>query len=293
MAEKKMRDPQSESAMQMVETEMQKERLERAEREKKEKLIAKTYQMLGQIRAANLINDFAQVSSLVWLKEIKESKIYKGLPGIGSWESFCNRLGKSRAQIDKDLLILNTLTEEFLLTVSRFNLGYRELNKLRYAAQEGDIVIENKTLKIGHDEIPLDTDHQEDVKAAIETLLEKNETLEGEKKQLKKKQAAIIEEETKALKTEREALIKENQRLKVFDPAAQDDKDIAECVEQMKKIYDACTALSAECQKFFIHDQINERDEERHQVHCYIEWAKKLMKDLDERWLYYFAPDED
>jgi len=142
------------------------------EQQKREQVIAEVYEKIGQIRTAAMVSKFTQVSSLMWLKQMKESKAYKDLSEIGNWENFCRSIGLSRSQVDKDLLNLNVLGEDFMLTVSSLNVGYRDLRKLRQLKSDGELLIENKTVKLGDEEIPLDADHTEDLQAAIENLLE-------------------------------------------------------------------------------------------------------------------------
>jgi hypothetical protein len=123
--------------------------------------------MVGQIRAADAFGKFANVSSLVWLQQVKETKIYKDLPDLGTWENFCNYVGLSRQKVDLDLQNLATFGEEFLLTVSSLSVGYRDLRKLRQLSIEGAVVVGSDAVEIGGERIPLNADHKEDLQAAI------------------------------------------------------------------------------------------------------------------------------
>jgi len=151
----------------------------RMQQEERERLIAQTHAALGQIRTAKMFADFGTVSSLMWLQQVKETKIYRDLPGVGTWEDFCNSAGLSRRKVDEDILNLKAFGEEFLETVASLKVGYRELKKLRQFSSEGTFLITGSTIEIAGETIVLDADHKEDLQAAIERVLdEKAEKLE-------------------------------------------------------------------------------------------------------------------
>ena len=179
MAPRKRSDVDTETALMIVQEERNMERLKEEQQAERERLIAKSYEMAGQIKAVKMMSKFGDVTSLMWLKQVKESKIYRDLPGIGTWESYCNYLGIDRHTADQDLLNLVAFGEEFLVTVADLQVGYRDLRKLRQLTHDGTITIEGNTLEIAGESIPLDQDHKEDLKAAIEQILE--ETAEARK----------------------------------------------------------------------------------------------------------------
>lgn len=207
-------DPDSEAAVEMVQAEQRREEIAELEGKYREKLIAQVNQVIGRVQANHLMAKFADVSSLIWLKQIKESKLYRDVPGIGSWESFCNCAGVSRQHVDEQLQNLNVLGEEFLLTCQQFSVGYRELRKLRYAAKQGDLVIDSQAVIIGEDKIPLSPDHAEDLEAAIESLLEsKNKQLEEAEAVIRAKDRVLAAKDELIKKQEKE-LAKHEKRLK-------------------------------------------------------------------------------
>jgi hypothetical protein len=177
-------------------------RLQQAERER---MLVQTHQMIGQIRAADAFGKFANVSSLLWLQQVKESKVYKDLPEVGTWESFCNYVGLSRQKVDLDLQNLATFGEEFLLTVSSLSVGYRDLRKLRQLSLDGAVVVEADAVEIGGERIPLDADHKEDLQAAIERVLdEKIEALEDAQATVRAKDRVLESKERVIKNQERE-----------------------------------------------------------------------------------------
>jgi len=293
MAREKARDPVSEGALEAVKARRIQQQIEEAEQEKKGKLIAETYRMMGRIESARMFEKLGTVSSLVWLKQVKESRIYKDILGMGSWESFCNRLGISRAKADIDIQNLNSFGEEFLLTVSSFKVGYRDLRKLRMAVSEGEITIGSECLEVDGEKIPLDVDHKDALEAVIERVIIQKEEKVQELKKLENNKDKIIKEETKGLKVERDALIKENQRLKIFDPEAQGDKDITWCEDQMKEIYKACATFTVVCQKFVIDDRLKGDMHNQAKVEGLMTESEMMLADLRRRWTDYFIPDDE
>ena len=213
---KDMRD----AAMAVVTIEKDRELAEKAEREKREELIAQTYRMMGRIETADMFGKLATVSSLVWLKQVKESKVYKDMPGVGTWETFCNRLGKTRRLIDEQLANLGVLGGEFLETVSTFSLGYRELKKLRSAVTSGDVVIDADYVVIGDERIPLSPENRDDLEAAFTGLLEqKDKALEDAQVTLKAKDR-VLEAKSKVIRKQEKELAKYETQVKArgFEP---------------------------------------------------------------------------
>lgn len=170
-------DVDTETALLIVEQGKLLENSPHSQQEERDRLIANTHQMIGQIKAADMFGKFANVSSLVWLQQVKESKIYRDLPGLGTWENFCKYIGLSRQKVDLDLQNLATFGEEFLLTVSGLSVGYRDLRKLRQLTNCGEVVIDAESVVIGGEQIPLTPDHKEDLQAAIERVIEEKDAV--------------------------------------------------------------------------------------------------------------------
>jgi len=203
----------TEAALSIVDMEQKQELLKKTEQEHREALLAKTHEMVGQIRAAGMLSKFANVSSLVWLQQVKKSKIYKDLPNIGTWESFCNYIGISRQKADIDIQNLATFGEEFLLTVSSLSVGYRELRKLSYLTKDGDIIIDAECVVIGEERIPLTPDHTEDLQAAIESLLESRDKKIEDREATIRVKDRLIGEKEKVIQKQEKIITKTEQRL--------------------------------------------------------------------------------
>lgn len=196
---RKAMDSDSATALALVGEERNMELMKQKQQEERESLIAKTHQMIGQIRASEAFGKFANVSSLIWLQQVKEAKIYRDLPGVGTWEDFCNSVGMSRQKVDLDLQNLATFGEEFLLTVSSLSVGYRDLRKLRQLSHDGTVIIDADAIVIGEERIPLDPDHREDLQAAIENILTQQTALKEEMTAQKKAYERVQGETHKSL----------------------------------------------------------------------------------------------
>lgn len=213
---KSAHDEASEAATEVVEMERAREVNGVNEQAERERRIAQCHEMIGRIQGFNIVGKLTTVGTLVWLKEIKESKVYRDLPNIGTWENFCSYLGFSRQKIDEDLTNLQTFGEEFLTTVGSFSLGYRELRKLRQLTHEGALQVEDGVLVVGDEAIPLDVDHREDLQAAMERLLdakdavirEKDATLRANEKLIQAKQDLIRRQEKDLARYEGDAAAK-------------------------------------------------------------------------------------
>ena len=206
MSNKRLKnDVDTETALLVIDQEKLLENSPRRQQEERDRLIAHTHQMIGQIKAADMFGKFANVSSLVWLQQVKESKIYRDLSGLGTWEDFCKYIGLSRQKVDLDLQNLATFGEEFLLTVSDLSVGYRDLRKLRQLTLDGELVIDAEAIEIGGERVLLSPEHKEDLQALIEHVIDKkNKALEGAQATVKAKERCLGEKEKEIQKLHKE-----------------------------------------------------------------------------------------
>ena len=282
-------DPVSLAAVETVEMEQQHEEIAELDEKYREKLIAQVHQIIGRIQGVKLISQTGDVASLVWIKQVKDSKIYKDVPGLGSWEKFCDRLGLSRRKIDEDLQNLENFGQDFLATVASFKVGYRELRKLRYAAADGDLLIEAEGVTVGEEKIPLDPDHVEDLEAAIETLLESRDktiteqglTLKAKDRIMKEKERVIIKQERDLARHEREI------KARGFAPGEE------EFLKQLEAIKLQFTGMSARIEP----DAIDLIDATPHMMAAYLEtvgYIRRLATALHDTAIeHYGTPEMD
>lgn len=287
MANKKKTENKLLTAAEMAEMHSELFKKETAERELKEKLIAECYRMFGRIESMDFINKLTTVSGLVWLNQVRETKAYKDIPGIKTWKTFCNRLGKSRQKVELDLKNLNTFGQDLLANMRRFKISYRDLKKLRFAVSDGEMIVENDVLKIGHEMIPIDDDHREDLKAALEVILEDKEDLNGQIRKMEKDHKAILHEETRGLKAERDMAIKENKQLKVFAPEDKDPETWS--LEQMQEIRKAASDFTRLCNQFVVDGRIDDYPHSQALVLAEITEVQIVFGELQRLWDTSFA----
>jgi len=201
------------AAEQVVEMERLQEVAIHTEQQTREQLIAQCHEIIGRIQGVNMMVKFGDVTNLVWLKEIKEKKIYKDVPGLGTWEKFCNNAGLDRSTVDQNLLNLAAFGEDFLVTVTKMKVGHRDLRKLRQLSHDGRLAIDGDTVVIGEETISLN--NREDLQAAIEDLIdEKNRQIEDQAADLKAKDRIIDSKEQVINRQEREIAKHENRAQK-------------------------------------------------------------------------------
>lgn len=225
---------------------------ERADREKR---IAEAHEIAGRIQAFTFIEKVLTVGTLIQLKHIKETKAYRDLPNIETWEKYCNYLGFSRQKIDEDLANLAAFGEEFLQTVGGFGLGYREMKKLRQLTHDGTVQVEDDTITIGSETIPIDPEHAEDLKAAIDWIMDENKVITARVNKLEKNLKAAVDEETKSFESEKRSFLERIKHLEQFEP---NEKDREWAVEQMAEIEAAAAALQVAITSFIVDPRLKD-----------------------------------
>ncbi|WP_027390881.1 hypothetical protein [Chrysiogenes arsenatis] len=256
------------------------QREEQVEREQK---IAECHEMIGRIQGVKMIADFANVGGLMWLKQVKETKLYRDLPSIGTWDKFCNHIGLSRQKVDEDLLNLATFGEQFLANVGGFQVGYRDLKKLRQLSAAGEVQVQDEVVMIGDEQIPLDSDHADDLRAGIERILEQNRNQAEQLARLQKSVDAAVKEETKGLQGEVKALINEVKRLKPYDPDEQ-AKDYSFAVEMFRSLQECCASLAAKAGKLMVDERVLDDPVLMGRIEGHIATAELVVRDVRRMW---------
>lgn len=267
LAGKERMEADHETAKSIVEMEVSQERLKMNEQRQREVMIGQCFKAIGQVQTSNMFAKFATVSSLVWLRQVKGSKVYKDIPGVGTWEKFCDSVGMSRQKVDEDLANLGTLGETFLLTCQQLSVGYRDLRKLRQIAHNGEIIIDAECVTIGEDQIPLSSDHAEDLQVAIESLLETKDN------EIEDKNAAIRANE-KVLQAKEKVIQKQEKELARFEGRAAELGYTAGEEALIQKMDNARTTIDGFLMQF---------DPEIHPLpeDCTMRMQAKLMHTLD------------
>lgn len=260
------------------------ERLNAAEAQaERERLIAQCHEVIGRVQAADVFAKMATVSSLVWLKEMKEAKIYRDLPEIGTWDNFCKYIGKDRRTVDEDLQNLAVLGESFLETCRQLSIGYREMRQLRQLKYDGDsfqmsddgktVVIEGEAISLGEDAAP-------EIEAALEKLLEKNKNLRERNTRLEKDLKGAVKEEVAGLTAEKKALVERVKALEPFEPKA-DDREWA--IKGMERIEEAAAALQLAIAGFLIDEHVSTDRHIQARVDAHLREAEMALHDVRTR----------
>lgn len=179
-------------------------------------------QLLGQAQMADAIAKFSLTVSTSKLAYVKENKLYRGIKGqksadgqqilTGTWDEFCELLGRSRQQVDTDIANLRAFGEQALESMSRMGIGYRELRQYRRlegdqrqaliaAAEAGDKdclidLAEELLAKVDKDQAELQAklaDKSADYEAQCEVLAAKDQKLNDIARELRKAQRRIAE----------------------------------------------------------------------------------------------------
>lgn len=181
----------------MAEFHAEQQEIKEKEREDREELIAEASRLTGRVEAFNFISKLTTVGSLMIIKKIKESGVYKELPNIKTWADYCKSIGFSVNKIDEDLLNLNTFGENLLTTVGDFSLGYKDLRELRKQVKAGNLEVKDAEVIIDGEVIPLDD--KDELRDALDTLLKsKYKEIEEKDKLLKDKEMQLeVVRETK------------------------------------------------------------------------------------------------
>ena len=173
-------------------------------------------QMLGQAQALHAASDLLRTGAVSKHAQIKENKLYQQLAGVktphgavlkGTWEEYCNILGRSVDMVDRDIANLQAFGEEALEAMSRAGIGYRELRQFRKlptdqrtalieAAKEGD---KDSLLELAEDLIAKHTKEKE-------VLTKERDEHKGNYEALDKLNAKNMQE----LKDLKQKLIKDN-----------------------------------------------------------------------------------
>lgn len=243
----------------------------------RERRIAECHEAIGRIQGVQMLVKFGDVASLVWLKEVKESKLYRDLPNVGTWDKFCESVGKSRRQIDEDLLNLQVFGEEFLGYVASFKVGYRELRKLRQLTHDGTVQVDDNIITIGDRSIEVAPENTDDLQAAIEWILDENQGLAKRVEKLEKQTDAIIKEETKGLQSEIKAYKERVKQLEAFEP---DEKDREWAVKQMKTIEEAAGAFQLVVSRFVIDPRLEGDRHLQALVNQHLQEAEMALHDV-------------
>jgi hypothetical protein len=203
----------------------------------RERLIARYHEAVGQIKTANMFAEFARVSELVWIQQMRDTKAYKE---VGTWETFCESIGYTRQHVEDQLKNLSAFGEKFTQTVCALGVGYRDLRKLRQLTHDGTVTIDAEAVTINGETIPLDSDHKEDLQAAIEKIIE-------EQARMKEEQAAQEKAFKRVQEDTHKSVTKLQKELDRLEKSAKAKELLPEEDAVLSKIADLGVMLNGHC----------------------------------------------
>lgn len=253
-----------------------------ADKQHRETLIAQAHEVIGRVQSNLLMNKFTTVSNLIHLKQIKESKIYRDLPMVGTWDKYCDYIGLSRQKVDEDLANLAVFGEDFLLTSQQFGLGYREMRKLRQLTHDGSVVIEGECLRIPGDEpIPINEDHAEELQVAIERIITSHDDTKKRLTRLEKDMRGVVKEEVAGLESEKKALLERVKTLQQYEPKPIDETRFT---EQYQEINALTASLATKISMLTRMDNLKDNPVLMARVEGFVESASGLIDRLRDEW---------
>jgi hypothetical protein len=136
---------------------------------------------LGRIQATLHHERQSRLLRLVFLKRVKEQKLYRKSYGIKTWAGFCNAVGIKAHTIDQELAQMGVFAEEFLASLA--NLGWTPSeakalaravkvendtpSQLASSSQFPEIDLDGKTYR-------LDAEHKDEILEAVATVLDRS-----------------------------------------------------------------------------------------------------------------------
>jgi hypothetical protein len=239
---------------------------------------------LGILQKIKYDQKHNEMLKYVVLFQVKQSKSYK--KGGMSWADFCSAMGEQVRSVDRALEDLRPIVNSFSDSLS--NLAGVPFNKIRYLGREMSselVKVSKNELIIDGAQIPLTPDNKDEIEAAIDAMRDTHQAeqkaLSTRLEKLEKNKDKVIAEETKALSCERDALVKENVRLKAFDPG---EKDHTWSVEQMTAVRDAAVSFTAAVRKFSMDERIADDMHVQGQVEALLAETDKYFRSLRQDW---------
>lgn len=188
---KKQLDPTSAAALEVVNRDRQQEELQQSEQQLREKAIAMTAEFVGTIKAMNFMRSLSEITVLVKLKDLKESKHYK-TAGM-TWDETCEAMGLSRRTVDERLAALEPFRDDFLGNfASFFSNDFRKIKYLGRAISGKSAEIRDNSIVFGGQEIPVTPENADEIQALLEKLEEDHREQLAEKESDLKAQKRIV-----------------------------------------------------------------------------------------------------
>lgn len=255
--------------------------------------IQKESTALGKIKAADCNIAFNKLLKYAVIFEIKKNKDYR--KGGMTWTDFCRSIGEADRTVERTLKDLRPIYDELSDKIYDFlGMSFNKARHLGRSISDGTSSIEDGTLIIDGAKIPIAPENTDEIEAAIDALKDSHrrekEELQGKVKKLKRRVKNVENEEINGLRTERDALVKENVRLKKFDP--EDGTDHTKQVEQLTEIHKALATPMALIRIFMNDDFVSEDRQLQAQASAAIMAMQDALSDLYHDYVERFRPPD-
>ena len=149
---------------------------DKEELEEKE-AIAYTCTMLGRIQSATFNEKQQRLMKLIWLKQVKDGRIYKKMRGLDTWVKFCEACGEKWRTIDDSLQDLSVFADEFLTETVKLGWTPSEVKRLSRAvlADNAELTetVNSDAITIDGKTVPLDADHKDEIMELVADVLDR------------------------------------------------------------------------------------------------------------------------
>lgn len=160
--------------------------------DKDKELIRKVHEMVGAVKMARAMGNFADAGRYSLYKQLKDSSAYKALGK--DWKDFCSEdLGRDQKTVNLEIKMLEEYGESFLKAAERIGLSKQDLNALGSGlSEDAKSGIKKGIIKIGDSEFKVSEleDNKDELIDAIAALIKSND----ESKANLKTQAKLTED---------------------------------------------------------------------------------------------------
>jgi len=140
-------------------------------------LIRKVHEMVGAVKMARTMGNFADAGRYSLYKQLKDSGAYKSLGK--DWKDFCSEdLGRAQNTINLEIKMLEEYGESFLKAAERIGLSRRDLNALGSGLpDDAKSGIKKGVIKIGDSEFKVAEieDNKDEFVDAVAALIRSND----------------------------------------------------------------------------------------------------------------------
>lgn len=245
----------------------------RTAQQERQELISSAFRMMGRIEGIKAMTEIGDIATLTMLSQVKKSKVYKEMPGVGTWEKYCESIGYGRRYLDERLEDIELLGEKLLAMIATFQIPILDHRHIRNAVKDGTLAITDKSVII--DVEPEDiTEDSEPQKLEIPY---KN------KEELQNVLADVIEQKNKELKAAKEAAKDSEHIVKTKDKQMDAlSKDNRKLEEKLKAYTDGGEIKGMPAEDFPVYEKLKSAMDAATELYAHINTIAKDLENLSE-----------